>query len=98
VWGGGSAQSAGTFLRQIKRSIRAAIRVPLGHNGVAPSGRQVRGASRGAGMTIISDAIALCDEVLGMARKLRSKELRQCLEEYARDQKEALEALRKMIG
>jgi hypothetical protein len=49
-------------------------------------------------MTIINDAIALCDEVLSKAKKLRSKELRQCFEEYAKDQKDALEALRKLIG
>jgi len=52
-------------------------------------------AQCGAEMKIISNAIALCDELSGDSKKLRSKALRRGTEEYANAQKEALEAVRK---
>ena len=49
-------------------------------------------------MKLITDALALCDEVISDAKKLSSKELRQVIEEYVNAQKKALEALRKKVN
>lgn len=46
-------------------------------------------------MKLITDALALCDEVINDSKKLSSKELRESIEEYVNVQKKALEALRK---
>jgi hypothetical protein len=49
-------------------------------------------------MKIITDALALCEEVIRDCKKLRSKELRQLIEDYVNAQKEALEALRRKVN
>jgi hypothetical protein len=49
-------------------------------------------------MKIVTAALAACDEVIRDSKKLSSAELRRFFEEYAKAQKEILEALRKRIN
>jgi hypothetical protein len=49
-------------------------------------------------MKIITDALALCEDVIRDCKKLRSKELRQLIEDYINAQKETLEALRRKVN
>ena len=49
-------------------------------------------------MKIITEALATCEEVIRDCKKLSSAELRRFIEEYVRDQKEALELLRKTVN
>jgi len=49
-------------------------------------------------MKIITDALALCDEVIRDCKKLRSQELRKMIEDYTKAQKEILEALRMKVN
>ena len=49
-------------------------------------------------MKLITDALALCDEIVSDSKKLNSKELRQFIEEYVDLQRKVLEALRKKVN
>jgi len=49
-------------------------------------------------MKNITEALALCEEVIRDCKKLRSRELRQLIEDYVNAQKEILEALRRKVN
>jgi len=49
-------------------------------------------------MKLITDALAICEEVIRDSKKLSSEELRRFIEEYVKVQKKALEALRKKVN
>jgi hypothetical protein len=49
-------------------------------------------------MNTITDAISLCDELFTAAKRLDSGDLRRAVEEYASDQHEALEVMRKQLS
>jgi hypothetical protein len=49
-------------------------------------------------MTDLSDLIASCDQILRMSKDVKSKELRDEIEVRIGAQKQALEALRKMLN
>lgn len=49
-------------------------------------------------LKMLNDAMTVCDEVIRDSKKLRSKELRQFIEEYVNAQKEIIDDLRKKVN